>query len=123
MVNFKEYFKIKNYFYFIQGTLRYHIYYKYKFLKSLVPNYIWLQIETRILSMDTTCFSYGVCKLCGCTTTKLQFSDKPCNKPCYPKMLDEKTFNGLYHYKRRYYDEELNIEWTIQNYRFIKKYL
>lgn len=95
MVKIEEFFKIKNYFYYIQGTLRYNIYYKYPKLKFLVPKYIWEQIEIRINSIDRKCYNNGYCKMCGCTVTALQFANKPCDKPCYPKMINKKQFKDL----------------------------
>lgn len=38
--------------------------------------------------MDKDCLKNGSCKLCGCKTTALQMANKPCNKPCYPPMLN-----------------------------------
>lgn len=39
--------------------------------------------------MDSTCYSQGSCKLCGCTTIALQCANKPCDAPCYPTMMSK----------------------------------
>lgn len=45
--------------------------------------------------MDRECYESGQCKMCGCATTALQMCDKACDKPCYPEMMDKKTWNEL----------------------------
>lgn len=70
--------------YYLQGMYRYRIYYsRFPFL---IRRHIREQIDYRISVMDEECFNNGECKLCGCMTTALQMANKPCNKPCYPKM-------------------------------------
>jgi hypothetical protein len=84
---------IRNMFAFIQGNIRYHIYYKYKWLKWIVPDYIWDQIRFRLLVMDQECYDLGQCKKCGCETTKLQFANKSCDGKCYPPIMSKKQWN------------------------------
>lgn len=73
-------------FYYIQGNIRYSLYYsEYKYL---IPEHIKEQIDLRIKIMDKDCLKNGSCKLCGCKTTALQMANKPCDKPCYPPMLN-----------------------------------
>lgn len=79
---------------YLQGNYRYYIYYEPN-LKFLMRKYIRDQIDYRITVMDKDCFNSGSCKLCGCTTTKLQMADKACDKPCYPKMMDEKQWSNF----------------------------
>ena len=45
--------------------------------------------------MDPECYEEGYCKMCGCNTTALQMADKPCNKPCYPKMMGKKDWENF----------------------------
>ena len=76
---------LKNIIAYIQGNLRYKLYYsKFAFL---IRPHIKEQIDVRINSMDKQCYDEGQCKLCGCQTTALQMADKACDKPCYPRML------------------------------------
>lgn len=112
---------LKNIFAYIQGNIRYKIYYKYKFLKFLVPKYIWEQIEIRINSMDKECYNNGACKICGCSTTALQFANKSCDKPCYPNMMSKGNFyKNRYSKNKLYFDEQNNTLWKIENDKFIK---
>ena len=76
---------LKNIIAYIQGNLRYKLFYsKFAFL---IRPHIREQIEARIRSMDQECYNAGECKMCGCQTTALQMADKACDKPCYPEML------------------------------------
>lgn len=83
--------KIKDIFYYAQGNIRYELFYS-KF-KSLLPKHIEQQITYRINSMDVVCYVEGQCQMCGCKTTALQMCNKPCDKPCYPKMLSKKLWH------------------------------
>lgn len=85
---------IKNVIAYIQGKLRYKLYYTSNF-KWLIRKHIREQIDTRIASMDRDCFNQGQCKMCGCETTALQMANKACDKPCYPKMLSKKQWKIL----------------------------
>lgn len=81
---------IKNIFYYLQGSLRYQLFYsKFAFL---IPSHIREQIEYRIYNMDIKCYEEGSCKMCGCATTALQMANKACPKPCYPKMMSRKKW-------------------------------
>lgn len=57
--------------------------------KSVIRKHIKEQIEYRIKWMDRECYDNGSCKICGCETTALQMSNKPCDKPCYPAMMNK----------------------------------
>lgn len=81
---------LKNIYYYIQGNLRYRLFYSN--FAFLIRPHIKEQIEYRINSMDQDCYRSGQCKMCGCATTKLQMSNKSCDKPCYPKMLSMKEW-------------------------------
>lgn len=76
----------RNAWYWLQGNLRYLLYYRDRF-RWLIPRHIREQIAFRISVMDSECYSGGSCKLCGCRTTALQMSNKSCDKPCYPPMM------------------------------------
>jgi hypothetical protein len=76
----------KNVVAFIQGKIRYKLYYSPTF-SFLIRRHIREQIDMRISVMDKTCYTSGSCVLCGCTTTALQMANKPCDKPCYPGMM------------------------------------
>lgn len=90
----KKEITIKNIFYYIQGNIRYILYYsKFKFL---ISKHIREQIDFRIKVMDKQCYKQGSCKMCGCSTTALQMSNKICNKPCYPPMMDKKQWKWFF---------------------------
>lgn len=87
----KNKINLKNIISYIQGNIRYHIYYSnYKFL---LRNHIKEQIEYRINSMNRICYDQGSCIKCGCVTTALQMANKECEGNCYPKMFSKKTWN------------------------------
>lgn len=81
--------KINNIFAYIQGNIRYHLYYS-KHFKFLIRKHIREQIEYRINSMNRECYSNGSCIKCGCSTTHLQMADKKCEGSCYPIMISNK---------------------------------
>lgn len=83
---------IKNIYYFLQGNLRYKLFYS-KFV-FLIPNHILEQIYFRINKMDKKCYNDGQCKICGCSTIALQMANKSCPKPCYPKMMNKRQWNN-----------------------------
>lgn len=87
----KEKITISNIFYFIQGNIRYRLYYN-KILSKLIRKHIREQIDYRIAVMSKECYDTGSCTMCGCKTTALQMSNKSCNKPCYPPMMKKKEW-------------------------------
>ena len=113
----KHKFKIKDIWYYTQGNIRYKLYYsRFRFL---IPKYIIEQIESRIDSMDNECYMKGFCKMCGCQTTHLQMCNKPCDKPCYPKMLSKIKWDRL---KKGYisYCDKTDRNWLLKENKFIK---
>ena len=84
---------LKNIIAYIQGNLRYKLFYSN--FAFLIRPHIREQIQARINSMDKQCYNEGQCKMCGCQTTALQMADKACDKPCYPSMLSKKKWNWL----------------------------
>lgn len=82
-----------NIWYYIQGTLRYKLYYSR--FDGLMRRYIKDQIGYRIAVMDRQCFENGSCKMCGCRTTALQMANKACDKPCYPVMKSRREWDNL----------------------------
>jgi len=106
---------IKNIYYYLQGNLRYWLYYNHP---GFLSKHIFDQIWTRINSMDKECYKAGQCKMCGCQTTALQMSNKACDKPCYPRMLDE---NEWWHLNKVgfFHEKESGITWSIDlNWKF-----
>ena len=109
---------IKNVWYYLQGNLRYKLYYSR--FKKLIRKHILEQIEFRINSMDKFCYNNGSCKLCGCKTTALQMANKACDKPCYPKMLSKKDWNSWkkikdtkYFGQTFYTNDSISVSWTL----------
>ena len=101
---------LKNMFYYMQGNLRYKLFYsKFAFL---IRKHIKEQIEVRIKSMDPICYGNGECKICGCQTTHLQMCNKACDKPCYPAMLSRKDWESLKNIGI-YFERKSNIIWSI----------
>lgn len=83
---------LSNIFYYLQGYLRYYIWYRHKRFLFLIPRYVRKQIAFRLLVMDQSCYKQGECKMCGCHTTALQMASKACDKPCYPPMVSAKKW-------------------------------
>lgn len=117
---------LKNIWSYIQGNIRYRLYYSKKIygidLSWLLPKWLKDQIELRIDSMDRECYNNGSCKICGCKTTELQFADKACDKPCYPFMLSKKQWyifcdTGLV------FDDKTNMFWQkrVGKFRLFKR--
>lgn len=76
---------------YLIGNFRYKLYYS-KHFKSFIRSHIFEQIEHRVSWMDKECLDAGECRLCGCSTTQLQMSNKSCENPCYPEMMNRKTW-------------------------------
>ena len=87
----REQITVKNIISYIQGNVRYYLYYS-KRLKGLIPSHIREQIEYRINSMNRECYNSGNCIKCGCSTTALQMANKTCEGNCYPAMMNRKTW-------------------------------
>ena len=112
----KEKISLKNIYYYLQGNLRYKLYYsRFKFL---IMKHIQQQISIRIKSMNEVCYNTGQCKECGCQTTQLQMCNKACKGKCYPKMLSKKSWRKLTNKKLLYVG---GLTWEIRNSKF-KKY-
>ena len=102
-------FKLKDVWYYIQGNVRYKLWYYNKTryertwyssvflipLHKLIPLHIKEQIRTRINSMNPECYKSGSCIECGCMTTQLQMANKACEGNCYPAMQNKKNWNLL----------------------------
>ena len=112
----KEKVSFKNIYYYLQGNIRYVLY--YSSFNWLIRKHILQQIKIRINSMDRYCFNNGQCKECGCQTTHLQMSNKACKGKCYPRMLSKKSWKKLLNRKLVYVG---GITWEIRNSKF-KKY-
>jgi len=85
--------KVKNIIAYIQGNIRYKLYYS-KFC-WLIPGYVRKQILARIYSMKQECFTQGSCIECGCRTTHLQMANKACEGNCYPIMVNKSKFEYM----------------------------
>lgn len=113
----KKKYSLKNIISYIQGNIRYRLYYSLKFydigLTHLIPKHIKEQIDIRINSMDKECYNKGECKMCGCKTTALQMANKACGKPCYPKMLKAKEWRLVSRCRNTIYCEETNLFWKL----------
>lgn len=114
--------KIKDTFYYIQGNIRYELFYSR--FKNLIPKHIREQITYRINSMEMQCYTEGQCNRCGCKTTALQMCNKPCDKPCYPKMMDKVAWQTAKYFKT-YVDESHYTSWVldIKNLKFIRVWI
>jgi hypothetical protein len=82
----KEKINVKNVIAYIQGNVRYKLYYSYWF-SWLIRKEIKEQIDFRINSMRDICYIQGYCQECGCKTTALQMANKSCAGSCYPYCL------------------------------------
>lgn len=105
---------------YIQGNLRYKCYYSNNF-KWLIRKHIKEQIKSRIISMNKTCYLQGSCTLCGCLTTALQMCNKPCDKPCYPKLMSKKEWRKLKG-GSLFNDNSNNTTWSLNGeLKFVKR--
>ena len=84
---------LKNILAYIQGNLRYRLFYSN--FAFLIRKHIREQIQVRINSMDPECYNAGECKICGCQTTALQMANKACDKPCYPRILSKRNWKAM----------------------------
>jgi len=112
----------KNYWYYLQGNIRYELFYSK--LSFLIPRHIKDQIAYRINSMNMVCYAEGQCKMCGCKTTALQMCDKACNNPCYPAMMSKEQWKEA-KLKREFFDVDLQKYWVLdtKNLKFIKRWI
>jgi hypothetical protein len=79
-----------NIYHYIIGKLRYKLYYLHNNrYRKFIRLHIREQIAYRIQWMDKNCYFDGTCNICGCETTALQMCNKPCDKPCYPRMMNK----------------------------------
>lgn len=100
--------KVRDY---ILGNFVYHIYYS-KYFTFLIPNYIFEQINMRILSMNSICFNTGSCVHCGCSTTALQMVKQKCGGECYPDFMGRAEWDKFLK-TNKYTDGKLY--WIIEN--------
>ncbi len=106
---------LKNIWYFIQGNIRYQLYYSR--LNFLISLHIREQIEARINSMNKECYNQGSCIKCGCQTTHLQMCNKSCNGLCYPSMMNRRKWNLLKNKKIVIRDTKV---WILRHWKFKK---
>lgn len=119
--------KIKDVWFYIQGNVRYKIYYK-KIASNKITSFFfsWFlskhvkeQIDVRIVSMDKECYEKGECKICKCATTHLQMANKACDKPCYPAMLNKKEWEDC---KREGFYRDGDFCWVLSKNKNEKYY-
>ena len=89
-------------FYYVQGHIRYKLYYQYSFL---MRKHIKEQIAMRINMMNKECYSRGTCVKCGCKTTHLQMANKICEGDCYPRFFSKAEWKKL-KCKNCFWDDE-----------------
>jgi hypothetical protein len=77
-------------YHFLLGNYRYWAYYHHP---NLLRPHIREQINYRIHWMKQECYELGYCVQCGCETTALQMANKPCDKPCYPEMMNSAVWH------------------------------
>lgn len=100
---------------FIEGNIRYKLYYsKYSFIRNLIPKHIKEQIDIRIKIMRKECFDNGYCVECGCKTTALQMAKKSCDGNCYPELVSRKVWKFIKS------DDYKNFRYNRKLGRFIK---
>ena len=113
----KKKFSLGNIVAYIQGNVRYILYYSSDF-SWLIPIHIKEQIEGRINSMNKECYNNGSCKQCGCRTTHLQMANKPCDGKCYPAMVDKEKWKYMKKGVMTLIDNEL---WVFKRGKFKKR--
>jgi hypothetical protein len=78
-----------NYWWFIQGWVRYYL---HKFAPFLLRRHIREQVIFRESVASPYCKARGDC-ICGCPLPQLYYADKTCGvkgvDSCYPKMLSK----------------------------------
>lgn len=108
---------------YIVGNYRYWLYYKVATKGNkpmLMRQHIFEQINKRCFEwMDIKCFKDGQCKICGCSTTALQMSNKACDKPCYPEMMYKGAWELFKVGKLDFTDEKYT--WSIDKFGILNK--
>lgn len=94
---------------YLVGKWRYKLYNSHC-CYGLLRTHIEEQIEFRIEHMQDECYNNGSCTLCGCETPALQMSDKACDKPCYPSMMNKKEWK-LFNRGSIFWDRKLKVFW------------
>jgi hypothetical protein len=119
MINFfKGNVKLIDVWYYIQGNVRYKLFYSKKF-SFLIRRHIREQINFRIIVMRKECYDNGECVICGCATTALQMCDKACEGSCYFSMLSSDEWRLFKYFDRCYSD---GFMWKFKNNK-LKKYV
>lgn len=96
--------------YYIQGNLRYKIYYS-KYSNFFLRKHILEQINYRIHIMNTECYDKGECIKCGCQTTHLQMSNKTCEGLEYPPIVSKRLWNNFKN--KRHIIKQNGIIWML----------
>lgn len=104
--------KIEDMIHYIVGHIRYKLYYSSLYI--LIPKHIREQIDVRIKSMNPICFANGSCIKCGCLTTQLQMSNKRCDEPCYPTMMNRVLWKNM-KLGGYYFAKNGDYKWELKN--------
>lgn len=81
-----------NVWYFIQGNIRYRLYYSFPFLFS--PRFKSM-IEERYKLANPECMATGECIACGCDMPNLLFANKQCKAKCYPSFREQRNMRKI----------------------------
>jgi hypothetical protein len=61
-------------------------------MPKLLPKHILSQIEFRLEVADKECMENGECRMCGCKTPYLFYTNRSCDKPCYPTIVSKEKW-------------------------------
>jgi hypothetical protein len=98
-----------NAWYYISGNVRSYLYYNNLFF-LLSENTIF-QFLFRLQVMDKKCYDTGQC-YCSCSVPEMQFSNKRCEKDCYPPFMSHNNFVKFQSGESIIIN---NIKWTYEN--------
>lgn len=95
---------------FFEGNIRYWLWYHARWM---IRKHIREQIAYRIRVMNPSCYTDGICHVCGCETIALQMCSKECAGMCYPQLL------GRYEWSQKppIYIRGMRLMW---NWNFLK---
>lgn len=76
----------------IEAYWREWLYFEYP---SWLPKHQREQFTYRLNIMPDKCLYDGHCQVCGCTTPSLQFTNRSCERNCYPSLCSRKLWNEI----------------------------
>lgn len=103
---------------FFRAELRYYLFYHRNIkVRNLLPKHLIEQFQFRIdYMMDRECYMNGQCKICGCTTPDLQFTNATCKGNCYPSLMSKRNWSFFKEHTGHYTDESTHTQWYNMNY-------